>query len=163
MALFMHHRYPHQTFQPANWTRTVIRSLREYSYSQWTDRNSHIYGINQAALQALHRQALQQKITEAYINIPSIPSNKQPFTFDTPLTTRLLQPTTILREWLLQYQAGQHRLCCHLKQEICNWDTITKFLTAHMTGHCPAKPPDQQHHVFNTHEPYGPSATERTI
>ena len=58
MALFMHYCHPHQTFQPANWTRTVIRSLREYSYSQWTERNSHIYGIDQAASHALHRQAL---------------------------------------------------------------------------------------------------------
>ena len=60
MALFMHHQHPHQTFQPANWTRTVIRPLTEYSYSQWTVRNSHIYGIDQAASQALHRQELQQ-------------------------------------------------------------------------------------------------------
>ena len=103
MALFMHHWHPHQTFQPANWTRTVIHSLREYSYSQWTVRNSHIYGTDQAASQALHRQALQQKITEAYNNISSIPSNEQSFTFDTPLTTRILQPTTLLRAWLLQY------------------------------------------------------------
>ena len=58
MALFMHHQHPHQTFQPANWTRRVIWSCREYSYSQWTERNAHIYGIDQAASQALHRQEL---------------------------------------------------------------------------------------------------------
>ena len=142
MAQFMHHRHPHQTFQPANWTRTVIRYLREYSYSQWTERNSHICGINQAASQALHRQALQQKITEAYNNIPSIPSNKQPFTFDTPLTTRILQPTTLLRAWLLQYQAGQHRLSRLLKQEQCNQGKITKFLIICTTGRCTTNPPD---------------------
>ena len=142
MALFMHHRYPHQTFQPANWTRTVIQSLREYSYSQWTERNSHIYGIDQAASQALHRQASQQKITEAYNNISSILSNKQSFTFDTPLTTRILQPTTLLRAWLLQFQAGQHRLSSLLKQEQCNWRKITKFLIARTTGRRPAKPPE---------------------
>ena len=141
MALYMHHRYPHQTFQPANWTRTVIRSLREYSYSQWTEHNSHIYGIDQAASQALQRQALQQQITEAYNNIPSIPSDEQSFTFDTPLTTRLLQPTTLLRARLLQYQAGQHRLSSLLKQEQCNRGKITKFLIAHTTGRRPAKPP----------------------
>ena len=156
----MHHCHLHQIFQPANWTRTVIQSLREYSYSQWTERNSHICGIDQAASQALHRQALQQKITEAYNNIPSIPSNKQSFTFDTPLTKILLQPTTLLRAWLLQYQAGQHRLSSLLKQEQCNQGTITKFLIKHTTGRRPAKPPDKQHHVFQTYEPYGPSATK---
>ena len=142
MALFMQHRHPHQTFQPANWTRTVIRSLREYSYSQWTERNSHIYEIDQAASQALHRQALQHKVTEAYNNISSIPSDKQSFTFDTPLTTRILQPTTLLRVRLLQYQAGQHRLSSLLKQEQRNPGKITKFLIARTTGRRPAKPPD---------------------
>ena len=142
MVLFIHHPYPCQTFQPATWTRTVIRSLREYSYSQWIERNSHIYGIDQAASQALQRKTLQQNITEAYNNIPSIPSNKQPFIFDTPLTTRLLQPTTLLRAWLLHYQAGQHRISSLLKQEQCNRFTITKFLIKHTTGCRPAKPPN---------------------
>ena len=159
----MHHWHPHQILQHANWTRRVIQSFREYSYSQWTERNSHIYGINQAASQALHRQALQQKITEAYNNISSIPSNEQSFTFDTPLTTRILQPTTLLRVRLLQYQAGQHRLSSLLKQEQCNQGKITKFLIACTTGHRPAKPPDSQHQVFHTHEPHSPSATKQTV
>ena len=141
----------------------MIRSLREYSHSQWTERNSHIDRVDQATSQALHRQAFQQKITEAYNNIPTIPSNKQPFAFDTPLTTQSLQPITLLRAWQLQYQAGQHRFSSLLKQEQCNWDTITQFLIARTTGCHPAKPPDKQHHVFQTDEPYSPSTIKENI
>jgi hypothetical protein len=142
MAIYMRHRHPYQPFQPTNWTRTVICSLQEYTYSQWMDWNSHLHGINHAASQALQRQTLQKQITKAYNNIPSIPGDKQHFTFALPITERLLQPTAYLNAWLLQYQAGQHRLSKNLKQEQQNRSTITKFLIAQTTGQRPAEPPD---------------------
>jgi hypothetical protein len=106
------------------------------------DRNSHSHGTDHAASQVLQRQTLQKQITDAYNNISSIPDDEQHFTFALPITERLLQPTTYLNAWLLQYQAGQHRLSNILKQEQRNRGTITKFLIAQTTGQRPAEPPD---------------------
>ena len=130
MATYMHHRHSQQPFQPTNWTRTVICSLQEYIYSQLMAQNSHLHGVDLAASQALQRKAIQKQITEAYNNVSSIPGDEQPFTFELPITETLLQPTTNLNAWLLQYQVGQHRLSNILKQEQQNCDTITKFLIA---------------------------------
>jgi hypothetical protein len=98
------------------------------------DQDSHSHGIDHAASQALQRQTLQKQITKAYNNISSIPGNKQHFTFALPITERLLQPTANLNAWLLQYQAGQHRLSNILKQEQRNRGTITKYLIARTAG-----------------------------
>ena len=142
MATYMRQRHPHKPFQPKSWTRTVIRSLREYTYSQWMGRNSHLHAVDHATSQALQRQTIQKQITEAYSNISSIPGNEHTFTFVLSITERLLQPTAYLHPWLLQYQAGQHRLSNILKQERRNRGTITKFLIARTAGRRPAKPPD---------------------
>ena len=106
------------------------------------DRNSHLHGVDHAASQALQRQTLQKQITEAYNNISSIPGDEQHFTFALPVIERLLQPNAYLNAWLLQYQAGQHRLSNILKQEQQNRGTITKFLIAQTAGQRPNKPPD---------------------
>ena len=139
---YMRQRHPHKPFQPKSWTRTVVCSLREYTYSQWMERNSHLHGVDHATSQALKRLNIQKHITEAYSNVSSIPGNEQTFTFSLSLMERLLQPTANLNAWLLQYQAGQHRLSNILKEERQNRSTITKFLIAWTAGRCPAKPPD---------------------
>ena len=125
MATYMHNWYPNQAFKPTSWTCTVICSLREYTYSQWKEPNSHIHGVNLKASQALCRKHAQHQITTAYHKKSSIPCDKQSFTFGIPLTDRLIQPTSLLNAWLLQYQAGQHRLANQLKQEQHNQGKIT--------------------------------------
>jgi hypothetical protein len=130
MAAYMRQMHPHKPFQPKSWTRTVICSLQEYTYSQWMERNSHLHGVNHATSQALQRLTIQKQITEAFSNASSIPVNDQTFTFSLSLIERLLQPTANLNAWLLQYQARQHRLSNILKQERRNRGTITKFLIA---------------------------------
>ena len=117
-------------------------SLREYTYSQWMERNSHLHGVDHATSQALKRLNIQKQITEAYSNVSSIPGDEQTFTFSLSLMERLLQPTANLNAWLLQYQAGQQRLSNILKQERRNRGTITKFLISRTAGRRPAKPPD---------------------
>ena len=62
------------------------------------------------ASQAIRRKHAQQQITTAYHNKLAIPGVEQSFTFGTPLTDWLLQPTSLLNAWLLQYQARQHWL-----------------------------------------------------
>ena len=135
---------PHLVYQPGatSWTRRVIRSLREYTYSQWKERNSHIHGVDLKASQAIRRKHTQQQITTAYHNKSTIPGDEQSFTFATPLIDRLKQPTSLLNAWLLQYKAGQHRLANQLKQEQRNQGKITKFLIARTTGRRPPTPPD---------------------
>ena len=142
MTTYMHHRYSNQAFKPTSWTCMAIRSLREYAYSQWKERNSHIHGVDLKASQAIRRKHTQQQITTAYHNKLSIPDDKQSFTFGIPLTDRLVQPTSLLNAWLLQYQAGQHWLTNQLKQEQHNQGKITKFLIVQTTEQCPAEPPD---------------------
>ena len=127
MTTYMHHWYPKQAFKSTSWTCTVICSLQEYAYSQWKERNSHIHGMDLKASQALHRKHAQQQITTAYHMKSSIPCDEQSFTFVIPLTVSLLQPTSILNAWLLQYQAGQHWLANQLRQEQCNQGKITNF------------------------------------
>ena len=116
MTTYMYHRYPNQAFKPTSWTCTVICSFRECAYSQWKERNSHIHGMDLKASQAIHRKHTQQQITTAYHNKLSIPGDKQSFTFGIPFTDRLTQPTSLLNAWLLQYQAGQHRLATNLSK-----------------------------------------------
>ena len=128
--------------QPTNGTRTRIQSLREYTYSQWKERHSHLHGVDHVTSQALQRLTIQKQITEAYSNVSSIPGNEQTFTFSLSIMERFLQPTANLNAWLLQYQTGQHRLSNILKQEKRNCSTITKFLFAQTAGQHPAKPPD---------------------
>ena len=142
MAAYMHQRHPHKPFQPKSWTRTVLHSLQEYTYSQWMERNSQLHGVDHATSQALKRLNIQKQITEAYSNVSFIPGDEQTFTFSLSLMERLLQPTANLNAWLLQYQARQHRLSNILKQERRNRGTITKFLIAQTVGGRPAKPPD---------------------
>jgi hypothetical protein len=127
------------------------------------DWNSHSHGIDHAASHALQRLTIQKQMTKAHNNISSIPGDKQHFTFSLSLTEKLLQPTANLNAWLLQYQAGQHRLSNILKQEQRNRGTITKFLIAQTAGRRPAEPPDQIFSPNPTHEPQGPGATEQTV
>jgi hypothetical protein len=94
------------------------------------ERNSHLHGVDHATSQALQRLTIQKQITEAYSNVSCIPGDMQTFTFSLSFMERLVQPTANLNAWLLQYQAGQHRLSNILKQEQQNRGTITKFLIA---------------------------------
>ena len=142
MTTYMHHRYPNQAFKPTSWTCTVIHSLQEYAYSLWKERNSHIHGVDLKTSQELQQQHVQQQITTAYHKKSSIPCDEKSFSFGTPLIDRLIQPTSLLNAWLLQYQAGQHRLANQLKQEQHNQGKITKFLIARATGRRLPTPPD---------------------
>ena len=75
------------------------------------------------------------EITTTYNNISFIPEDEQSFSFGIPLTLSLLQPTSPLNVWFLQYQAGQqHMLPNILSEEHCNCGTITKLLISCTSG-----------------------------
>ena len=142
MSTFMMYRVPQNNFNPSQWTRTIIRTLREYTYSQWVARNNFVHGATHSASQATYRISLMTQITEAYNNSSSIPIDELSFTFGIPLTLQLKQNTNIMEAWLLQFQAGQKRLANILKQERRNQGKIIKFLISHTRGRRPEKPPD---------------------
>ena len=141
MSTFMQYRAPYNTFKPTQWTRTLIRTLREYTYSQWIDRNDAIHGATLTASRAKHRLSLKTQIQEAYHNSSTIPVDKWSITFGIPLTLQLEQTTTNMEAWLLQYQAGQKCLANILIQERQKQGTITRFLITCTQGCCPDKPP----------------------
>jgi hypothetical protein len=142
MSTFMKYGLPNNNFKPSQWTRTIIRTLREYTYSQWVARNTFIHGATNSASQAMHRLSLMTQITEAYNNSSSIPIDEISFTFGIPLTLQLEQNSNIMEAWLLQFQASQKRLANILKQERRNQGKITKFLISHTRSRCPEKSPD---------------------
>ena len=116
MSTYMQYRAPNNTFQPTQWTRTLIWTLGEYTYSQWTDCNDAITGPH-SKLPGLHTGSLKTQIKEAYHNSSTIPVNKWSITFGIPLTLQLEQTTTNMEAWLLRYQAGQKHLANILTQE----------------------------------------------
>jgi hypothetical protein len=142
MSTFMKYRFPNNNFKPSQWTRTIIRTLREYTYSQWVAHNIFIHGATHSTSQAIHGLSLMTQITEAYNNSSSIPIDELSFTFGIPLTLQLEQNTNIMEAWLLQFQAGQKRLANILKQECRSPGKITKFLISCTCGCRPEKPPD---------------------
>ena len=141
MSTYMKHRAPNITFQPTQWTRTLIRTLREYTYSQWTDRNDAVHRATLKASKVTHRLSLKTQIKEAYLNSSTILVDEWSITFGTPLTLQLEQNTATMEAWLLQYQAGQKRLANILTQERRKQGTITRFLITRTRGRRPDKPP----------------------
>ena len=141
MSTYMQYRAPNNTFQPTQWTRTLIQTLCEYTCSQWIDRNGAIHQATLKASRATHRLSLKTQIKEAYHNSSTIPVNKWSITYRIPLTLQLEQTTATMEAWLLQYQAGQKRLVNILTQERRKQGTITRFLTSRTRGCCPDKPP----------------------
>ena len=141
MSTFMKYRVPNNNFKPSQWTRTIIRTLREYTYSQWVACNTVIQGATHSASQVTHRLSFMTQITEAYKKSFSIPVDELSFTFGIPLTLQLEKNTNILEVWLLQFQANQKRLANKLKQERCNQCKITKFLISCTSGRWLEKPP----------------------
>ena len=141
MSTFMQYRAPNSNFQPTQWTRTLIWTLHEYTYSQWTDRNDAIHGATLKASRATHRLSLKTQFKEAYHNSSTIPVNKWSITFGIPLTLQLEQTTANMEAWLLQYQARQKRLANLINQERRRQGTITRFLISRTRGCRPDKPP----------------------
>ena len=141
MSTYMQYRAPHNTFKPTQWTRTLIQTLHEYTYSQWTDCNNAVHGATLTASWATHRLSLKTQIKEAYHNSTTIPVDELSITFVIPLTLQLEQSTATMEAWLLQYQAGQKRLANILTQERRKQGTITRFLISRTRGCCPVKPP----------------------
>jgi hypothetical protein len=131
MSTFMMYRVPKNNFKPSQWTRTIIRTLQEYTYSQWVAHNNFIHGATHSASQAIHRISFMTQITEAYNNSSSIPIDELSFTFGIPLTLQLEQNTNIMEAWFLQFQACQKCLANILKQERRNQGKITKFFISH--------------------------------
>jgi hypothetical protein len=138
----MKYRVPNNNFKPSQWTRTIIWTLREYTYSQLVACNNFVHGVTNSASHAIHGLSLMTQITEAYNNSSFIPIDELFFTFGIPLTLQLEQNTNIMESWLLQFQAGQKRLTNILKHERHNQGKITKFLISPTHGCCPEKPPD---------------------
>ena len=141
MTTYMHHRYPNQAFKPTCWTRTVIHSLREYAYSQCKEHNPHIHGVDLKASQAiLHKTCL---VTDKHSIPPYVINTMGQAIINLQQTPhiRLLQPTSLLNAWVLQYQTGQHWLANQLKQEQRNQGKNTKYLIAKTAGRCPPTPP----------------------
>ena len=142
MSTFMIYRVPNNNFKPSKWTKTIIRTLREYTYSQWVACNNFVHGATHSASQAIHRLSLMTQIAEAYNKSSSIPIDELPFTFGIPLTLQLEKNTNNMEAWLLQFQADQKRLTNILKQEHHNQGKITTFLVSRTRGCSPEKPPD---------------------
>ena len=141
MSTYMQYRAPSNTFKPTQWTRTLIQTLHEYTYSQWIDRNEAIHGATLTASRAKHRLSLKTQIQEAYHNSSTILVDEWSITFGIPLTLQLEQFTAAMEAWLLQYQTGQKRLANILTQERRKQGTITRSLISHTRGCCPDKPP----------------------
>ena len=119
MSTYMHYLAPNNTFQPTQWTRTLIQTLCEYTYSQWINLNNAVHGATLTASRSTHQLSLKTQIKEAYHNSSTIPFNKWSITFGIPLTLQLEQSTATMEAWLLQYQAGQKCLANILSQERC--------------------------------------------
>ena len=68
MSTYMQYRHPYNTFKPTQWTRTLIWSMCEYTYSQWIDHNNVIHGANLTASRATLWLSLMTHIAEAYNN-----------------------------------------------------------------------------------------------
>ena len=104
MSTFMLYRVPNNTFKPSQWTRTLIQTLQEYTYSQWISHNTFVHGAPHSSARATHRLSLMKQITEIYNNSSSIPVDKLSFTFGISLILQLEQTTPIMEAWLLQFQ-----------------------------------------------------------
>jgi hypothetical protein len=142
MSTFMLYRVPNNTFKPSQWTRTLIWTLQEYTYSQWISHNTFVHGATHSSARATHRLSLMTQITEAYNNSSFIPVDKLSFTFGIPLTLQLEQSTNIMPAWFLQFQASQKYLANILKPENRNQEgKITNFFISCNHGHYTEKPP----------------------
>jgi hypothetical protein len=84
-------RVPFNAFQPSYWTRTLIWSLREYTYGQSADCNTFVHGANLSASRITHRLSFNTQITGAYNNSSSILVDES-FTFGLLLTLQVNIP-----------------------------------------------------------------------
>ena len=89
MSTYIQYRAPNNIFQPTQWTKTLIQTLFEYTYSQWTDHNGAVHRATLTASRAKHRLSLKTQMKEAHNKSSTIPVNKWSFTFGTPLTLQL--------------------------------------------------------------------------
>ena len=128
MSPYMQYRAQYNIFQPTQWTRTLVQTLCEHTYSQWTDCNNTVHGLTLKASRATHWLSLKTQIQEAYHNSSTIPVDEWSITFGIPLTLQLEQTTITMEARHLQYQAGQKHLANILTQERCKQGTITRFL-----------------------------------
>ena len=141
MHLYMRSRYPNSPKDPTIWTRTLIRTLREYSYALWADRNNFLHGASRTETLAHSRHDLILQVTAAYHNRSSVPHDEHGTLFGMPLSLRVTQQSSVLAQWLHQYQAGQARLILLLRNERRSIGTIRRFLIARTTGRRPSIPP----------------------
>ena len=142
MSTYMQYRALHDTFEPTQWTRTLIRTLCECTFSQWTDCNNAVHGATLTASRATHRLSLMTQIKEVYHNSSVIPIDEWSIIFGIPLTLQLEQTTATMEAWLLQYQSGQKHLANFLTQEHRMQGMITIFLVSHTPCCCPDKLPN---------------------
>ena len=96
MSTYMQYTAPNNTFQPTQWTRTLIQTLHKYTYSQWTDRNNAVHRATLKASKVSHRLSLKAQIKQAYHNSSTIPVNEWSITFGIPLTLQLEQTTATM-------------------------------------------------------------------
>jgi hypothetical protein len=142
MCTFKLFRVPYKIFNFFQWTRALIQTLQEYTYSQFIAQNNFVHVATYSASWVTNRLSLVTQITEACNKSSSNPIDELPFTFGIPLELQLEQNTNNLEAWLLQFQAGQKRLTNILKQEHRNQSKITTFLISRIHGCRPEKPPD---------------------
>ena len=64
LSINMQYRDPYNTFKPTQWTRTLIWTICEYTYSWWIDCNNTVHGATLTASRATHRIFLMTQITE---------------------------------------------------------------------------------------------------
>ena len=95
ISTYIQYRAPYNTFQPTQWTRTLVWTLRKYTYSQWTDRNNTIPEATLKVSRAMHRLSPMTQIIEAYHYSTTIPIDKLSITFGSPLAVQLEQTTII--------------------------------------------------------------------
>ena len=131
MSTYIQYRAICNTFKPTQWTRTLIQTLHEYTYSQFIDCYNAVHGTTLAAPRATGRFSLMTQITETYHNSSNIPIDKWSITFGIPLTLQLEHTTITMEAWLLQHQARQEHLAIILTQECHTQGTIIGFLISH--------------------------------
>ena len=92
----MQYRDPYNTFRSTQWTRTLIWTLHEYTYSQRIDYDDTVHGATLKASKTTYRLSLKTQIKEAYHNSSTIPVDEWSITYGIPLTLQLEQTTATM-------------------------------------------------------------------
>lgn len=82
------------------WMAGLIQTMLQQWYNLWTVRNADRHGRDWRTTQASqHRQAIRE-VTQLYDQYKDNILDEHNWLFDTPLLTRIQQPTASLRQWI---------------------------------------------------------------